>query len=350
MRNIKKITIAPDKTIREAIEAIDRGTMQIALVVDESGLLLGTVTDGDIRRAILIGKTLADSIDGIFNTKPTKGFINQPKEDILQLAIINGIKQIPMVDEAGILVGIEYIDDYLRKSEKPNTVVLMAGGLGTRLRPLTENMPKPMLKVGTKPILETIIEGFCRYGFRNFYLCVNYKSELISQHFEDGARLGANIRYIQEPKRLGTAGALSLLPELPKEPIIVMNGDLLTNINFEHLLNYHLTADAVATMCVREYDFQVPYGVVAMEGATIQAIVEKPVHSFYVNAGIYVLSPEAISLIPQDTAFDMPQLFQNLIDADKKICSFPIKGYWLDIGRSDDFDRANNDYEENFHV
>lgn len=350
MRKIKNITIVPDNSIRQALEAIDIGTMQIALVVDEKSRLLGTITDGDIRRAILKGKGLSDSIAEIYNPNPTKAYINQPKEDILQLAIINGIKQVPMVDENEYLVGIEYIDDYLRKSEKPNHVILMAGGLGTRLRPLTENIPKPMLKVGTKPILETIIENFSSYGFRNFFLCVNYKSEIIMQHFEDGSRFGVNITYIQEPKRLGTAGALSLLPELPPDPMLVMNGDVLTNINFEHLLNYHLTAEAVATMCVREYDFQVPYGVVEMAGATIQAIVEKPIHNFYVNAGIYVLSPEAVTKIPRDSFFDMPELFQQLIHSEKKICSFPIKGYWLDIGRSDDFAKANTDYEEIFDV
>jgi len=350
MRKVKNITIRPDTTIRDALEAIDLGVMQIALIVDEENRLLGTITDGDIRRAILKGKGASDLIDGVYNTTPTKAYINQPKEDILQLAIINGIKQVPMVDDNGCLVGIEYIDDYLRKSEKPNTVVLMAGGLGTRLRPLTEHVPKPMLKVGTKPILETIIENFCSYGFRNFYLCVNYKSEVILNHFKDGFHMGANIRYIQETKRLGTAGALSLLPEISSEPLIVMNGDLLTNINFEHLLNYHLTADAVATMCVRSYDFQVPYGVVEMRGATIETIVEKPVHSFYVNAGIYVLNPQAISLIPTDTFFDMPDLFQKLIQTEQKICSFPIKGYWLDIGRSDDFNRANSEYEDVFDV
>ncbi|WP_319588655.1 nucleotidyltransferase family protein [uncultured Desulfobulbus sp.] len=350
MRKVKNITISPDNTIRQALEAIDLGAMQIALIVDGENHLIGTITDGDIRRAILKGRGLSDSIDGVFNIQPTKAYINQPKEDILQLAIINGIKQVPMVDENGCLVGIEYIDDYLRKSEKPNTVILMAGGLGTRLRPLTENIPKPMLKVGTKPILETIIENFSSYGFRNFFLCVNYKAEIIMQYFGDGSRQGVNIRYIQEPTRLGTAGALSLLPELPPDPLLVMNGDLLTNINFEHLLNYHLTADAMATMCVREYDFQVPYGVVEMAGASIQAIVEKPIHNFYVNAGIYVLSPKAVSLIPKDSFFDMPELFQQLIHSEKKICSFPIKGYWLDIGRSDDFAKANTDYEEIFDV
>lgn len=350
MRKVKNITIRPDTTIRDALEAIDIGVMQIALIVDDDNRLLGTITDGDIRRAILKGKGASDSIEGVYNPNPTKAYVNQPKEDIIQLAIINGIKQVPMVDDSGHLIGIEYIDDYLRKSEKPNTVVLMAGGLGTRLRPLTEHTPKPMLKVGTKPILETIIENFCSYGFRNFYLSVNYKSEVILNHFEDGSRLGVRIRYIQETKRMGTAGALSLLPETFEEPIIVMNGDLLTNINFEHLLNYHLTADAVATMCVRSYDFQVPYGVVEMRGATIENIVEKPVHSFYVNAGIYVLNPQAVSLIPKDEFFDMPDLFQTLIRSERKICSFPIKGYWLDIGRSDDFNRANSEYEDVFDV
>lgn len=349
MRSAKKISVSPTTSIREVLETIDRGTMQIALVV-ENERLVGTITDGDIRRAILAGRGLDDSIAGTFNARPVKGYVSQPKEDLLQMALASGVKQVPMVDGDGLLVGIEFVEDYLRVSEKPNRVVVMAGGLGTRLRPLTDKTPKPLLKVGSKPILETILRNFTRYGFRNIFLSVNYKAEQIQDYFQDGQAFGAKLRYLVETQRLGTAGALSLLPEDPEEPVIIMNGDLLTNVNFEHLLNYHLLSGASATMCVRDYELQVPYGVVHTEGATIQNIEEKPIHRYYVNAGIYVLSPEVLRQIPRDSFFDMPQLFQKLIKDKVKTCSFPVREYWMDIGQPADFEQANDEYEEVFGV
>ena len=349
MRNCKRISISPHSTIKEAIESIDKGVMQIALVVEDD-CLLGTITDGDIRRAFLNGSTLDDKIEGLYNTTPLTGRNNQSQEDLIQLALTRGVKQLPILDEDGRLIGIEYIDDYLRGPEKPNCVVLMAGGLGTRLRPLTVETPKPMLTVGSRPILETILDSFSRYGFRRFYFSVNYKAEKIREYFKDGSQYGVNISYLSEKDRLGTAGALSLLPQDISEPIIVMNGDLLTNVNFEQLLNYHLLANADATMCVREYSLQIPYGVVETEGARIQSIQEKPTQNFFVNAGIYVLSPNALQLIPQESYFDMPQLFQSLVKNDLKACSFPITDYWMDIGQPHDFDQANSEYDEVFDV
>ncbi|MDX2481473.1 MAG: nucleotidyltransferase family protein [Desulfuromusa sp.] len=349
MRNSKKISIFPQATIKEAIETIDKGVMQIALVV-ENDRLIGTITDGDIRRGFLNGRSLSDTIEGLYNTSPLTGSLTQNREDLVQLALTRGIKQLPILDDDGKLIGIEYIDDYLRGPEKPNAIILMAGGLGTRLRPLTADMPKPMLTVGSKPILETILESFSHYGFRNFYFSVNYKAEKIRNYFKDGGQYGVNINYLTETTKLGTAGALSLLPNNIKDPIIIMNGDLLTNVNFEKLLNYHLLAKAEATMCVREYKLQIPYGVVKTEGATIQEISEKPTQNFFVNAGIYVLSPSALKLIPENSFFDMPQLFQNLIDEKRKACSFPITDYWMDIGQPNDFDQANSEYDEIFDV
>lgn len=349
MRSAKKLIVNPTATIREVLETIDQAAMQIALVVEDERLI-GTITDGDIRRAFLRGRSLEDNIDGIYNPAPVKGLLSQPKEDLLQMALAAGVKQVPMVDDEGTLVGIESIDEYLRVSEKPNRVVVMAGGLGARLRPLTENTPKPLLKVGSKPILETIIRNFTQYGFRRIFLSVNYRGEQIQEYFGDGKEFGARLDYLVESRRLGTAGALSLLPETCQEPVIIMNGDLLTNVNFEHLVNYHNLSGASATMCVRDYELQVPYGVVHSDGATIQAIEEKPIHRYYVNAGIYVLSPEVLQQIPPDQYFDMPQLFQQLIKSGCKTCSFPVREYWMDIGRPADFDLANEEYEEVFGV
>jgi dTDP-glucose pyrophosphorylase len=349
MRKATKICLPPESTIREALSVIDRGVMQIALVVKDEKLI-GTITDGDIRRGFLAGKTLEDPVDALVNKTPIKGLINKSREDIMQLALARGVKQIPIVDEDNTLLGIEFIDDYLKISEKPNLVILMAGGLGSRLRPLTENIPKPMLTVGSKPILETIIESFSRHGFRNFLLSVNYRAEQIRDYFEDGNRFGVAINYLMEDKRLGTAGALSMISQKPQEPFVVMNGDLLTGLNFEHLLNYHVHARADATMCVRDYEFQVPFGVVQTEGARIISIEEKPSHQFYVNAGIYILQPDIIDMLPKNTFYDMPQLFLDLIAAGKKACSFPVKEYWLDIGRPREFEQAQDEYSEHFDV
>jgi NDP-sugar pyrophosphorylase family protein len=224
----------------------------------------------------------------------------------------------------------------------------MVGGLGTRLRPLTQDTPKPMLPVGGKPILQTIVEKFASYGFVNIVMCVNYKSEIIQNHFGDGSRFGVTIEYIFENERMGTAGALSLLSQRPEEPFFVMNGDLLTNVNFEHLLEFHEHHNAVATMCVREYDFQVPYGVVNIQEGKIITIEEKPVHKFFVSAGIYMLEPKSIEHIPSNTFYDMPTLFEKLIAMNENALSFPLREYWLDIGRMEEYEKANSEYHEVF--
>jgi NDP-sugar pyrophosphorylase family protein len=224
----------------------------------------------------------------------------------------------------------------------------MAGGLGNRLRPLTEDVPKPLLKVGRKPLLETILETFRSHEFRNFYISVNYKAEMIKAHFGDGEKWKCTIRYLEENDRLGTAGALGLIPETPTQPLLIMNGDVLTNVDFSSLLSFHGEHQAKATMCVREFDFQVPYGVVNIDEHRITGIVEKPVHSFFVNAGIYVIDPELLSFVPKSGSFDMPDLFASALDKGMPTAAFPIREYWTDIGRIDDFHRANGDYASIF--
>ena len=220
----------------------------------------------------------------------------------------------------------------------------MAGGLGTRLRPLTEDIPKPLLKVGNKPILETIIKNFASHGFVDIVISINYKGDLIKNYFKDGSDLGVNITYVEENKRLGTAGALSLLADTPNEPFFVMNADLLTDVNFSHLMDYHCMGNSTGTMCVREYEYQIPYGVIQMENDCITEIVEKPINKFFVNAGIYVLSSKVFDYIPKDKFYDMPTLFNTLIKEKLKTLSFPIHEYWLDIGRMSDFEQAQSEY------
>jgi dTDP-glucose pyrophosphorylase len=348
MTNYEKVLLKHTSTIKESLKVINDGAMQIALVVDDNRKLLGTLTDGDIRRGLISGLALNDTIETIISKNPIVCSITDTKEKILEIAVSKKIYQIPVVDLEGKLVGIEEVDELLKPKNKKNKVVLMVGGLGTRLRPLTEKIPKPMLKVGNKPILETIILNFKKYGFTNIILSVSYKKEVIEDYFKDGSQFGVNIEYIHEEKRMGTAGALSFMDKLFDEPFFVMNGDLLTNINFESMMKYHIENCSVATMGVREYDFQVPYGVVNTIDNNIISIEEKPVHKFYVNGGIYILNKEVLSFIPKNQFFDMPTLFDVLIKSGKTGVSFPIREYWLDIGRVEEYEKANTEYHKVF--
>ncbi len=350
MNNYADISLRKNSSIKEALEIIDKGAMRIAIVLDEDEKVVGTLTDGDIRRGLLSCLTLDSTIEGLYFKEPTLANINDSKELIIQKAIRKQIYQIPIVDDEGRVVKIEELSNLLKTNAKSNRVILMAGGLGTRLHPLTQDVPKPLLKVGGKPILETIIENFAKYGFVNITISVNYKAEMIQEYFGDGATLGVNIEYIEETKRLGTAGALSLMQERPQEPFFVMNADLLTNVNFEHLLDFHMMERSVATMCVREYDYQVPYGVIETDGSKIVSIEEKPIHKFFVNAGIYVLSPQVFEYIAKNEFYDMPTLFNTIVEDKLKSISFPIHEYWLDIGRISDFEQAQNEYGEIFYA
>lgn len=348
MKSYKNILLNPTSTIKEALEVIDSGAIRIALVVNENNKLLGTLTDGDIRRGLLKNLSLEDSIETIIFKTPTVCSVGDSKEHILEIATAKKLYQMPIVDKNGILVDIKEVNELLKPTLKTNPVVLMVGGLGTRLRPLTEHTPKPMLKVGNRPILETIIMNFKKHGFTNIILSVSYKSEIIEEYFKNGSDFGVNIEYIHEEKRMGTAGALSLMRDRLAEPFFVMNGDLLTNIDFENMMEYHLSNKSVATMGVREYDFQVPYGVVNVDGIDILSIEEKPKHSFFVSGGIYILSPEVLKYIPNNKFFDMPTLFEKIIEKKEKSISFPIREYWLDIGRIEELEKANNEYYKVF--
>lgn len=344
MKNIEKIVIAPTASIKEAMKKIDDGAMKIALVADEDLKLLGTISDGDIRRAILNGVNLDEGITDIYNTNAIKAYIDTPKTELKKLAKRHNILRVPIVDDNEKLVYMELVEELSFSYAKPNKVILMVGGLGTRLKPLTDNTPKPMLDVGGKPILETIVERFASYGFINIIMCIGYKSHVIQDYFGDGSAFGVKVEYVLEDQRMGTAGALSLLKERPDDPFFVMNGDILTNVNFDHLCDYHTANNSKGTMCVREYDFQVPYGVVNLKGHDILKIEEKPVHNFFVSAGIYMLDPSCIDMIPNNKFYDMPTLFEEMIKQQDNAISFPLREYWLDIGLIEEYEKANNEY------
>ena len=344
MYKIDEIKINQNASIKEALEVIDKGAIKVAVVLSDDGLLLGMLNDGDIRRALLKGMSLGDSIAGIINKHPVVANINDTKERILELANEKKLHQIPIISN-GKLIGIQDIREFLAPKNKPNKVILMVGGLGTRLRPLTNDVPKPMLDVGNKPILHTIVENFAKYGYTDIIMCVNYKSEIIKEYFGNGDKFGVKIEYVLESKRMGTAGALSLLKERPKDDFFVMNGDLLTNVNFEYLHEYHKDSNALASICIRKYEMQVPYGVVNVRANKVTSIEEKPTQSFFVSAGIYMFSPIVLDFIPKGVFYDMPTLFSELLKHDFPIHPFPIREYWLDIGRMDEYRRANDEYE-----
>jgi dTDP-glucose pyrophosphorylase len=348
MKQCRDITIGPETPILEVIKILDHSSMQIALVADEAGHLLGTVTDGDVRRGILGGVAMECGARMIMNPKPIVFRVGDPREVILETMKRRQIHQIPILDVSGRIAGIEILDDLLLATTSDNWVVLMAGGQGNRLRPLTDDRPKPLLEIGGKPIMEIILESFIEQGFRRFFISVNYKAEMIRAHFGDGARWGAQLAYLAEDQALGTAGALGLLPSRPQLPMVVMNADLLTKVNFQQLLSFHREHRATATMCVRDYSFQVPYGVAHIDRHRLRDLDEKPVHHFFVNAGIYILEPGVLDLIPQGEAHDMTDLFDRLIERGDELTVFPIREYWLDIGRLGDYQRAQTDFPEVF--
>lgn len=344
MSNFQELFIAPDGTVADAVQMLERNSQKICLVTD-SGKLIGTVTDGDIRRGLLRGVTINASVTEVMNANPRVAAEESDRDQLRALMTEQGLLHMPVIDKNSTLTGVITLNELVGKDSKfDNWIVLMAGGLGERLRPLTETTPKPLLQIGDKPLLQSILESFTEQGFCNFFISVNYHADAIKRYFGNGEAWGVNIRYLEEESRMGTAGALALLPETPTAPLIVMNGDLVTRTSFKDLLDFHVEQKSTATMCVREYDFQVPFGVVAIDEHRITSIDEKPVHRFFVNAGIYVLDPKVVTGISKGARTDMTQVFDGVIADGGETAAFPIHEYWLDIGRIDDLERAQSDF------
>ncbi len=345
---LEQSLIAPNMGIRAVIQHLDSNDTKIALVVDDRRILLGTITDGDLRRAILRGLPLDAPATEVMNPQPTVMPFGQDRSEVLAYLQRHSLKHLPLVDFANRAVDLITLDELLLPRIRDNWVVLMAGGKGMRLRPLTENTPKPMLDVGGRPILETIIRRCTAAGFNKFFLSVNFHADVIKDHFGDGHNLGATIEYIEEDEPLGTAGPLTLLPDIGTAPLVVMNGDILTKVDPGQVVAYHQENNAMATMAVREYEFQVPYGVIDLDNSQISSIREKPLERYFINAGIYTLDPAAIAHLPATGAFDMPNLFDRLRIAGHKTLAYPIREYWVDIGQMDDYQRANVEFPQIF--
>jgi len=341
--NWKKILVSPSASIQDVLKVINQGGLQLALVVDDERRLLGTVTDGDIRRALINDQPLDGIVSDVMFSAPTTVPLGTPKNNIFEIMEEKELYSVPILDNDKV-VGLETIHKIIHKSKFDNPVFLMAGGFGSRLKPLTDNCPKPLLKVGDKPILETVLLSFINAGFQKFYISTHYLPEMIRGYFRDGERWGVSIEYIHESSPLGTGGALGLLPKnMPALPIIVMNGDVLTKVNFEQLLSFHIDNNALATMCVREYEYQIPFGVIQSDGHIIKSMVEKPLQRFHVNAGIYVIGREIIDSVGVNEVVDMPSLLERYLN--NKVLMFPFHEYWLDIGRIEDFKRAQVDIQ-----
>lgn len=343
--NWQKVVIEPSLSIKEALKVIDRETLRVALVVKNNSLI-GMVTDGDVRRGILGGIELTAPVSSIMNRSPISASCSLSSNELKMLMQSRKILSLPLIDDDNQLVGLKTLHETLTIEKRKNPVFIMAGGFGTRLKPLTDNCPKPMLKIGNKPMLETLLNSFKSYGFYKFYISTHYLPEIIVDYFGDGSQFGVEITYVHEETPLGTGGALSLLPDtLPKEPLIMINGDILTNVNFLKVLDFHDKQNSDATMCVRDYEVKIPFGVIEGEGNEISAMVEKPTYRYFVNAGIYVVSHNIISSLPKNERLDMPSLFKMKQQEGLKTLKFPIHEYWLDVGRHDDFKKAQVDIQ-----
>jgi dTDP-glucose pyrophosphorylase len=348
MKNWERILIGPTVPLRDALEKIDRAGTRMVLVVDETRRLLGSLSDGDVRRGLLRGLTLVDPVSSAMHVGPTTADASKSRQAILAKMRKLGLYQMPLVGPGDVVVGMETVDDLLTTPDRDNAVVIMAGGRGSRLAELTRETPKPMLKVGSRPLLETIVSNLAAQGFSKIHLAVNYKAEQIERHFGDGSAFNVEISYLREERPMGTAGALSLLTKAPEQPLIVTNADLLTREDLGHMLDRHLEEKAHGTMAVRNYEMQVPFGVVREGDSGIEAIEEKPIQRFVVSAGMYVLSPQVLELIPRQQPVDMPALFELMMKNGMQTRCHHIDGYWLDIGRMADYERANLDFAEIF--
>ncbi len=342
LTNCKRITVNRSATFREAVQKINEEKSGVALVVDEKDRLVGVMTDGDIRRAVLRGIQLEDSVEKAVTRNPITGKHNHTRGELFRMMLYNRISHIPVVDKENRLLGIVYEEALRKESLLMAPVVIMAGGLGTRLRPLTEDVPKPMLRVNGKPMLEKIIERFRNLGVLEFYISVNYKAWMIEDYFGDGSSWRVRIHYLREKKRLGTAGSLSLLPRNIKCPFFVINADVMTDLDFRAIYQFHRDNRPDLTVAVKKISYQVPYGTIEVDHGRIVSLSEKPHIKKYVNAGIYVLDPGVLFEVPGDEFFDMTELINGLLEKGRVVSSYLINGNWIDVGQKRDYYQANN--------
>jgi dTDP-glucose pyrophosphorylase len=336
----RKAILPVSATIGQAIRNLDQTALKIVLIANGMGVLEGTISDGDIRRGLLKGLDLNSPVANVIHRNVLVVPPELGREQVMQLMVANKIQQIPVVDEQHRVVGLQLWDEINTPPNRPNLLVVMAGGMGTRLRPHTENCPKPLLAVAGKPILEHIIDRAKQEGFNHFVLAIHYLGHMIEAHFGNGKHMGVQIDYLREQSPLGTAGALGLLSPLPVAPFVVTNGDIITDIRYGELLDFHIRHAAAATMAVRVHEWQHPFGVVQTQGVEIVGFEEKPIIRSHINAGVYALDPDALSVLTVGARCDMPALFERLQTKAKRTVAYPMHEPWLDVGGPDDIKRA----------
>ena len=341
----QRAMLPTNATIGQAIANLDQVAVKIVLIVNTSGVLEGTISDGDIRRGLLKGLNLDSTITNVIHRNALVVSPDMSRDIVMKLMLANKIQQVPVVDEQHRVVGLHCWDEITTPANRSNMMVIMAGGMGTRLRPHTENCPKPMLLVAGKPMLEHIIERAKLEGFSHFALAVHYLGHMIEKHFGDGERFDVCIDYVRETSPMGTAGALSLLQPRPQSPFVVTNGDVITDIRYGELLDFHIRHNASATMAVRLHEWQHPFGVVKTSGVDIIDIEEKPIARSHINAGIYVLEPSALNSLGLNERCDMPTLFGRLQDKQSRTIVYPMHEPWLDVGRPADLEMVRNEHK-----
>ncbi|WP_417546569.1 nucleotidyltransferase family protein [Marinobacter sp.] len=349
MKSWECIVLSPNDSIRDAMRTLDKGSLRIVLICDAEQKLLGTVTDGDTRRALLADANMQDAVSQIMNTNPISVTSNTSREQRLRLMKQHDLTAIPILDSRNSVISLETLHQAMQPEQRDNPVFIMAGGFGTRLQPLTDHCPKPMLRVGDKPMLELLLNQFISHGFYNFYISTHYLPEIIRSHFGDGSRWNVSIQYVHEESPLGTGGALGLLPiGLPNLPLIMMNGDVLTKIDYTRLLRHHERYKFDATICVREDEHRVPFGVIETEEQLVTSMVEKPTFRYKINTGIYILNPDIVTSVQPSQRIDMPTLLEKHRVNKKRIGTYTSYDYWLDIGQMKDYQKAQRDIETYF--
>jgi dTDP-glucose pyrophosphorylase/CBS domain-containing protein len=346
MANLTYLLVSPNTTIQQAIECIDHNAYGIVLVTDQERRLLGTVTDGDIRRGILKQISLDTPVSVLLTQPrnpryrvPTSAPADTSVARLVELMRTRKVHQVPLLDHDGRVVDLITTKELVAAAEVPVTAIIMAGGQGSRLRPLTEDTPKPMLPVGDRPIMEHLLEGLKASGIRQVTVTTHYKPEAIENYFGDGEDFGVQINYVSEAQPMGTGGSLALM-ETPDRPFLVINGDIMTDLDFHAMLEFHQDHSAVMTIGVRPYDVQIPFGVIEAEGVEVKKLAEKPSLSLLVNAGIYLIEPTVYGYLPKSPTFDMTDVIQRLLTENQRVVSYPIEGYWLDVGRHEDYAQA----------
>lgn len=346
--NVEDIRVSADTTFGQTIQQLDRAGVGIVLIMDDQDHLVGTVTDGDVRRGIVEGKPLTDRIATMDRPagykEATAIGVASTREERLQLMRARGLRHLPLLDLQGRVVDVALRTDYV-EPQPDLTAIIFAGGYGTRLQPLTADTPKPMLEIGGRPLLEHIVEQLRTASISDILISTHFRPERIAEHFGDGDRFGVNIKYVQEETPLGTAGALGLIPK-PASAALIVNGDILTDLDFRTVVDFHHDHNAMMTVAVRRYDLQVPYGVIESKGIEVSGLTEKPLLEFFINAGIYVVEPAVFARIPKGRRFDMTELVTLLLEKKERVISFPIREYWLDIGQHSDYEKAVRDISE----